>query len=433
MSKGFREWNLEQPVMFPATVLDYVPAEHIAHFVRNLVMELDLSEIVSRYEEARGNPPYHPVMMTCLLVYAYCQGIYSSRVIARACLQRVDFMAVTARQVPDYRTISDFRKSHLKALNGLFEQVLELCRVAGLVKLGHVALDGTRVRGNAAKDRTLTYEGLKKSESELSAEVKEWLQKAKEIDEAEDAEYGVERSGDELPEWVADKQKRIEKLRQAKAELEARAKAAAEQKQKEQEQKRTGKNGEPISSTPDKQAKINLTDADSRFMKTAQGFIQGYNAQAAVDADSQVIVAQVVTNEVVDVGQLIPMIEQIEMNTSDVMREISADTGYYSESNLEQLQERAVRGYIGTGRRDKNGRWHGNVGKLGKQMRARIDRGKHQSRYRLRAQTVEPVFGIIKAARGFRQFLLRGIKQVAGEWSLLCTAHNILKLAARRA
>lgn len=433
MSKTFRDWNVEQPMMFPPTVLDFVPSDHLAHFVRNLVLEqLELKGIMDQYGESRGYPPYHPAMMTALILYAYTQGIYASRRIAGACEQRVDFMAVTGMQQPDFRTISDFRKRHLKQLIGLFGQVLRLCQKAGMVTLAHVALDGTRIAGNAAKDQTLTYARMKKSEQELAEEVAGWFREAERQDRAEDELYGVDRRGDELPAWVSDKQKRLEKIRQAKAELEAEAKAEAERK-KEEDAKKPPRNRarNPILDTPAEDAKRNLTDGDSRLLKTSHGYIQGYNAQLAVDADSPVIVAEMVTNQRSDSQHLIPLVEQIETATEDVVCEISADSGYYSEPNLDQLESTAIRGYIACGRRDKDGTWHGDVGPLGHRMRARIDQGGKQSRYRLRKQTVEPVFGIIKSARGFRQFLLRGISNVSGEWSLLCAAHNILKLAQR--
>ena len=433
MSKAFREWNVEQPMMFPPTVLDFVRSDHVAHFVRNLVLEqLDLKAIMEDYDENRGYPPYHPKMMTALILYAYTQGIYSSRRIARACEQRVDFMAVTGMQRPDFRTINDFRKRHLKELSRLFQQVLKLCQKAGMVKLAHVALDGTRIAGNAAKDQTLTYARMKKSEQELAEEVAGWFREAERQDAAEDAEHGADRRGDEMPAWVSDKQKRLEKIREAKAELEAEAKAEAERK-KEEDAKKPAINRarKPIPETPAENAKRNLTDSDSRLLSTSQGYIQGYNAQVAVDADSQVIVAETLSNQTTDSQHLIPLVDQIEVNTEDGVREISADSGYYSENNLEQLENKVIRGYVACGRRDKDGTWHGDVGPLGHRMRARFEQGGKQSRYRLRARTVEPVFGLIKSARGFRQFLLRGISKVSGEWSLLCTAHNILKLANR--
>lgn len=431
MSKTFRKWDVEQPMIFPPTVQDFVPSNHVAHFVRNLVLEqLDLKKIMNQYSESRGYPPYHPGMMTALVLYAYTQGIYASRRIALACEQRVDFMAVTGMQQPDFRTISDFRKRHLKELSELFGQVLRLCQKAGMVKLSHVALDGTRIAGNAAKDQSMTYSRMKKTERDLAEEIAGWFREAERQDQADDAAYGADRRGDELPEWVTDKQKRLEKIRQAKAELEAEAKAEAERKKEEDAQKPAKNRARnPIPDTPEEDEKRNLTDSDSRLLKTSHGYIQGYNGQVAVDAGSQVIVAQMLTNQRTDCHHLIPMMEQIETNTSDVVCELSTDSGYYSERNLEHLQSTATRAYVACGRRDKDGTWHGDVGRLGHGMRARLNRGGRRSRYRLRKQTVEPVFGIIKSIRGFRQFLLRGISNVAGEWSLLCTAHNILKLA----
>src|SRR6476660_4299932 len=199
MAKTFREWNPEQSVMFPATVLDLVEKDDLVHFVRNLVLEqLDLSEIMGQYQEERGYPPMHPAMMTALLLYSYCQGIYSSRRIARACKQRVDYMALTGMQKPDFRTVNLFRQRHLEALGGLFQQVLRLCEKAGLVKLGHVALDGTRIRANGSKHKSMSYGRMKKAEKELTAEVKGWFEEAERMDRQEDELYGTDRQGDEL-------------------------------------------------------------------------------------------------------------------------------------------------------------------------------------------------------------------------------------------
>ena len=228
MAKTFREWNVEQSWLLPPSVMDFVPADHVAHFVRDTVREqLDLSEIIAPYEaEERGYPPYHPAMMTALLLYAYCQGVYSSRRIAQACENRVDFMAVTGLNRPDFRTVSDFRKRHLPALQGLFVQVLKLCQRAGLVKLGHVALDGTKVKANASKHKAMSYDRMRETEQRLRREVREWFDRAKCTDESEDRQHGGERRGDELPEWVADKKRRIAKIREAREALEAEARAA---------------------------------------------------------------------------------------------------------------------------------------------------------------------------------------------------------------
>jgi transposase len=424
MAKTFREWNPEQAVMFPPTALDLVERDDLVHFVRNLVLEqLDLSEITKQYQEERGYPPFHPVMMTALLLYSYSQGIYSSRRMARACRQRVDYMALTGMQKPDYRTINLFRQRHLKALGSLFGQVLQLCKKAGLVKLGHVALDGTRMRANASKHKGMSYRGMKKAEADLAAEVKRWFEEAERQDREEDERYGVDRQGDEMPDWVADKQKRLEKIRQAKAELEAEARA---QMEATPDPNRTSHKAKPTG-VPEDKVQRNFTDSESRIMKTSEGFIQGYNAQAAVDADSQVIVAESVTNSGSDVQQMIPLLNQIRKNVGRQAGEVSADSGYCSALNLKTLRQRRIRGYVATDRQKQK-----NVGRYVQQMRERLSKAGHRSRYRLRKQTVEPIFGHIKSARGFRQFLLRGIQKVSGEWSLLCTAHNLLKLAAAR-
>ena len=437
MSKTFREWNPEQAMLLPPSVLDFVPENHLAHFVRKLTLEqLDLAAILDSYDEERGYPPYHPVMMTALLLYAYSQGIYSSRRIARACQQRVDFMAITGTQQPDFRTVNLFRKRHLKALKELFGQVLKLCQKAGMVKLGHVALDGTKMRANASKHKAMSYGHMKKVEPELAAEVQRWFDQAEEIDEQEDAEYGADKRGDELPDWVADKQKRLEKIRQAKAELEAEARAAAEQQTfaaAPEGKPKKGRKPKTPPGVPDDKAQRNFTDPESRIMKTGDGFVQGYNAQAAVDADSQVIVAQTLNNSANDKKQLVPMLDQIRMNMGHQAKELSADAGYCSDENLKALSRRRIRGYVAVGRQ-KHGEPEATNNRSKspwvQRMKARLRQGGYRSRYRLRKQVVEPVFGLIKQARGFRQFLLRGEEKVAAEWSLLCTAHNILKLAA---
>jgi len=436
MGKTFRDWDIEQLMMFPPSVEDFVPQGHVAHFVRSTVSEaLDLSAIVDCYNEERGYPPYHPVMMTALVLYAYCQGIYPSRRIAKACRERVDFMAVTGMQTPDFRTISDFRKRHMAALEELFVQVLRLCQEAGLVKLGHVALDGTKLKANASKHKAMSYGRMKKAEPELEAIVRGWLRQAEAADLRDDQEHGVDLNGEELPDWVRDKQRRLEKIREARARLQAEAQAA-----EKGEEKKSGGPGRPRKNepgTPKDSAQTNFTDPQSRIMKSHDGFIQGYNAQAVVDADSQVIVAQGLTNNASDAQQLAVMVAQIKQNTGRQARELSADAGYCSEDNLKELRRRHINGYIATGRQ-KHGQATAaaernvKLGTYAYAMWQKLRRGGHRSRYRLRKQTVEPVFGQVKQGRGFRQFLLRGLRKVAGEWSLICTAHNLLKLAAAR-
>ena len=439
MSKTFRDWSLDQALLLPPSVHDFVPAGHLSRFVVSLVTEeLDLSAILASYRGEKGQPPYHPAMMVVLLLYAYAVGIYSSRRIARACVERVDFMTVVALDGPDFRTISEFRRRHLAGLSALFVQVLKLCKQAGLVKLGHVALDGTKIKANASKHKAMSYERMKKREIELQAEVDGWLKAAEAADAAEDKAFGADKRGDEMPDWVADKQARLAKIREAKTELEAeaKAKAVAEQaaREKNDDKPRPGRKAAPPSDAPELKAQRNFTDPESRILKTKDGYIQGYNAQAAVDAQEQIIVAQTLGNNGNDQAQLAPLLDRIKANLGGNPREVSADAGYCSAANLRTVSRRRIKGYIATGRQQHGNksatakRW-AKPGSLVARMSTKLRRAGYRSRYRLRKQVVEPVFGQIKQARGFRQFLLRGIEKVKAEWALICIAHNLRKLA----
>jgi transposase len=441
MSKHFRPWKIDETQLLPASVQDDVAKDHLARFVVSLVREsLDLSRVVASYASSLGQPPFHAVMMVALLLYAYSVGLYSSRRIAKACRERVDFMMIVANDAPDFRTISDFRKRHLQALAGLFVQVLQLCERAGLVKLGHVALDGTKIAANASKHKAMSYVGMKKREAELQAEVDGWLEAAEAADTEEDRLHGRDKRGDELPDWVADKAKRLAKIRQAKAALEAEAKAAAEakakiereaeEKRKAEGRKKSGKKTPPPSEQPAPKAQRNFTDPDSRILKTKDGFIQGYNAQAAVDGEAQVIVAHGLTPGMSDQGQLVALVDGIEQSLARKPKEASADAGYLSEANLAALRHRRINAYVATGRAKHPAATKRSVtGPLTQAMQSKLRRAGWRSRYRLRKQIVEPVFGQIKQARGFRQFLLRGVEKVRAEWAMICTAHNLLKLA----
>lgn len=461
MSKQYRPWKIDEAQLLPASVQDYVPKDHPSRFIVALVREhLDLSEIEASYASTLGQPAFHPALMTALLLNGYASGIGSSRRIAKACRERADFMMIVAGDPPDFRTISDFRKRHLPALKELFVQVLKLCEAAGLVKLGHVAFDGSKIKANASKHKAMSYGRMEARANELEAEVAKWLAAVEAADAAEDQLHGRDKRGDEMPAWVADKERRAAKIRAAKAELEAEARAAAEAKAKaaaEAEEKRQaegrrkpGKPAAPPSSEPDPKAQKNFTDPESRIMKSKDGFVQAYNGQIAVDAQAQVIVAQDVTQSPVDYGQLLGMADAVEANLGRKPEQASADSGYCSEANLAGLEERKIDAYVATGRakdavagaaREEAAPADAATATGSAQeaeaptrveaMRSKIRSGGHASPYRLRKQVVEPVFGQIKQARGFRQFLLRGIEKVRGEWALVCTAHNLLKLAQR--
>jgi transposase len=441
MSKTFRPWDIEQRWLLPPSVHELVPAGHVAHFVRETVREdLDLRAILSSYTEERGYPPYHPAMMVAVLLYAYSRGVYSSRRIAQACEERVDFMAVTAMNRPDFRTIATFRRRHLKALGDLFVQVLKLCRAAGLVKLGHVSLDGTKVRANASVHKAMSYGRMREAEKKLAAEVAAWFAQAEATDAAEDREHGAERRGDEMPDWVANKMARLERIRAAKAALEAEAKRPPPDPDDDGPGPSSGMTGRttppprgPDGGPPDR-AQRNFTDPDSRIQPTKPGVIAGYNAQIAVDAAHQIIIAQRVQTSPADARSLKPLLSAARSVLRANPTEVSADAGFCSEANLAHVRRRRINGFIATGRAR-----HGKPNSGGKPWRrgsrvaamaTKLKRAGRRSRYRLRKQIVEPVFGHIKHARGFRQFLLRGLEKVRGEWAMICTAHNLLKLAS---
>jgi len=417
--KTFRAWNYNQEHLFPRSLKEYVPEGHAAHFVTKLVAEeLDLSEIVDEYEEERGYPPHSPKMMTALLLYGYMRGVYSSRKLSQACEERTDFMVVSGMSVPDHRPIAKFRKRHGAVLSKIFVQVLELCRAANLFNLEHVAVDGTRLKGNASTAKNATYKQLKESEAEL---VDRWLKEADEIDEQEDAKFGDKR-GDEFP----SAEEALRRVREAKKALEQQDKKKREERKKAEKECKKPKSKAKQRTAPPDDKKYNFTDPDSGLMRTSNGYVQGYNAQAAVDTRKHIIVACDVSGEKNDLNELIPVIKQIRVNCKQQAKEISADSGYCSHENLKALKKRKIRGYIPKTDKIKD------VG-LVKEMSLRLRRAGRRSRFRLRKMTVEPVFGIIKSARGFTQFLLRGMQNVKIEWHLLCTAHNLWKLAAARA
>lgn len=439
MAKTFRPWDVEQSWLLPPSVQELVPPRHPAHLVRELVRtQLDLGAIFAAYDEERGYPPYHPAMMTALLLYGYTQGLFSSRKLAKACEERIDFMAVTAMQKPDYRTIGKFRRRHLDALGGLFVQVLKLCSRAGLVRLGHVALDGTKVKANASKHKAMSYKRMRETEARLREEVATWFQRAAAEDQSEDAEHG-DRRGDEMPDWVANKLERLAKIEDAKAALEREAREEAAARKHDDDDDGPPAPSRPkhhIDGTPGDDSQRNFTDPESRILKTRNGYEQGYNAQAAVDGERQIIVATEVYAAQNDVQFLDEMLAQIRANTGRQARELSADFGYLSEANLRACARRHVEPYIATGRlRHDDGQTAAPraQGPRVVAMHQRLVRAGRRSRYRLRKQIVEPVFGQIKAAMGFAAFLLRGLHNVRGEWRLVATAHNLRKLIAATA
>jgi transposase len=433
MGKSYRSYQPDQDLLLPPSLRDWLPENHLVYFVSDMVDQLDLSKIHAAYEnELRGQPPYDPRLMTKLLVYGYCVGVFSSRKIQKRLQEDIPFRVLAAGNAPDFRTISDFRKIHLEALQGLFEQVLAMALEAGAMKLGQVSLDGTKIKANASKHKAMSYGRMQEKEQQLKAEVEQLLAQAEAADAEEDEQHGRGRRGDELPEELRRRESRLEKIKDAKKVLEQRArdKAAAEGKSKEEVKK----------AKPADKDQYNFTDPESRIMMGADGFVQGFNAQAAVEPMLQLIVGQQVTDAANDKEQLAPMVETIEQQSGQRPQAILADNGYCSDENLELLEssdqpEKKIEGFIATGK-SKHGE-HRKSCKRGPlpQGATRVDRMKRKLQtkagkavYAARKAVVEPVFGQIKQARGFRQFLLRGLKKVQGEWALVCMTHNILKI-----
>jgi transposase len=424
MAKTYRPYVPEQDLLLPPSLRDWLPEDHLAYFVSDLIDQVDLSAITSVYEdEERGYPPYHPVMLTKVLVYAYCVGVFSSRKIQRRLIEDVAFRLLAAGNEPDFRTIADFRQRQLAALKGFFEQVLRLAREMGAPRVGRVALDGSKVKANASRHKAMSYGRMRETEQHLRDEVKHLLAQAEAVDAAEDAAYGAERRGDDLPEELQRRESRLKRIREAKRALEARAKEEA------------AAAGQPAESArPDSKAQYTFTDPESRIMHSPDGFVQAYNVQVAVD-ELQLIVGQAVTQDTNDKHQLLPMMTTLEQQSGDTPAQLLADAGYCSDENLAAIADTTIDVFIAT-RKQKHGERPGPCprGPLPKGA-TRVDRMARKLHtkagaavYAARKGIVEPVIGQIKQVRGFRQFLLRGFEKVQGEWSLVCTTHNILKL-----
>lgn len=424
MAKTYRPYLPEQDFLLPPSPREWLPEGHLAYFVSDLVDQLDLSAITQEYEdEERGYPPYHPVMLTKVLVYAYCVGVFSSRRIQRRLFEDVAFRVLAAGNEPDFRTIADFRQRHLAALKGLFAQVLRLARELGAPRVGRVAVDGSKVQANASKHKAMSYGRMREKERQLRDEVKQLLAQAEATDAAEDVQYGADGSDEDVPAELQRRDSRLTRIREAKRALEARAKEEAVAA------------GQPAESAkPDPKAQYNFTDPESRIMKGPDGFVQAYNVQVAVD-ELQLIVGQAVTQETNDTHQLMPMIAAIKEQARDRPRQVLADAGYCSDENLKAVAKTRIDAYIST-RKQKHGERPGPCprGPLPKtatrtdRMARKLHTKAGAAVYALRKAIVEPVIGQIKHARGFRQFLLRGFEKVQGEWALVCTTHNILKL-----
>jgi transposase len=453
MAHHFRSYTPEQPHLLPPAPQDWLSEDHLAYAVRDVVQQLDLSAFYAGYSaDGRGAPPYHPALLVCLLLYAWCNQVYSSRKIARLCRNDLGGRFLAAGHTPDHRCINEFRLRHGKALQALFLQSVRLCQEAGMVSLVHLAVDGTKVAANASKHKAMSYGRMEAEEARLGAEIEQMLQRAAAEDDREDAEFGQEQPGSLFTEEIARRTGRLEKLREAKAALEAQARAAAEAKRAEREaeerervaagkRKRGGKKpADPETVKPKEKAQRNFVDPQSRIMKGGDGaWVQGYNGQAAVDADYQVITACDLTEQAADAPHLEAMVSQSAVNTGCQPNTCSADPGYFSAANVTALEAAGIEVLIPPDRQ-RHGTPVEPAPPLPPQMLASLtvaDRMRHQTStaagragYANRKKTVEPTFGQIKGCPGhpgFRQFLRRGLEKCQQEWHWVCAAHNFGK------
>jgi transposase len=496
--KTFRPWTPGQTSLLPASPSDWLSADHQVYFLLDLVDELDLSAIVipAQNKDPRGEKGFDPRMLTLLLLYAYCAGIVSSRRIERACYEDLAFRVLTGNQQPDHSRISEFRRRNLEALSGLFVQILRLCQEVGMVSLGHVALDGTKVQANASKHKAMSHERMLKAEAQLQKEIKELMRKAEILDAQEDGKYGKGKLGSDLPKELQRRQDRLEKIFQARKALEAEAAAAAardrakqaaaaeaaaadalaEEQAEASEQHKLRKKAdrsrqkaeaaknlaiekareaglepeglEPqeadamphrglahrADGSPKASAQRNFTDSDSHIMKSDGSLLQGYNCQAAVDGDHQVIVAMGVSNQPPDVEHLEPMLERTIANTGACPETFIADAGYWSEDNVSACEKRGADPHISTGRQKHGQPPPAICGPIPKgldakgRMARKLRKKEGRDIYAMRKTIVEPVFGQTKEARGLRRFLLRGLEKVNSEWTIWGLTHNLNKL-----
>lgn len=443
MTRKFRKWTPDQNYLFPPSPRDWLPQNHLVYFLLEVSEQVDISPIVDDYDSERGGqPPFHPRMMLVLLLYAYSVGVFSSRKIMTRCETDAAFRVIVGEDIPDFRRIAEFRCRHLKHMQLLFIEVLALCREAGLLKVGRLALDGTKVKANASRHKAMSYDRMTREEQRLQQEIADFLKQARSADEAEDEQHGADRRGDELPAELARRETRLQKIREAKAALEEQAR----QKAADRAAKLAAEGGKPRKDpddvVPKPKDQRNFTDPESKIMKTSnKGFDQCGNAQAVTNED-QVIVSADVTDQANDSHQVEPMVDQTLENLDAVGVEenigaFSADAGYFSEDNVTSLEEndRIDEAYIATGRL----KHHEQVPDAPKgrppkdltfkeKMARKLRTKKGRAEYARRKAIVEPPFGQIKHCRGFRQFLLRGLEQMQGEWRLVCLTHNLLKV-----
>ena len=439
MARFKRGLDINQGLLLPPSLVDWLPEDHLAWFVRDAVQSLDADALLDHYRvSGKGELPYDPRMMLRVLIYAYSTGTFSSRKIARQLEENVAYRVLAENQMPKHRTISRFRQVHLDQFSDLFVQVVRLAAESGLAKMGTLAIDGSKVKANASKHKAMSYDRMNKEEERLKREIQAITRMAADVDEAEDGEFGPDFRGDELPAELARRETRLKTIQEAKERLERRkaeeaSHVDAKRKQKAEEEGREPPKERPSArkhpkGQPKPKDQENFTDPDSRIMKTSKGFQQSFNAQVAVDGKSQLIVATMVTDCAADTEELIPMVELAMANTEQPVDRVLADAGYRSEENFVALENAGIDGYVPIGRQDKSAPTVKDDSPATGRMQRKLRTKRGRARYRKRKHLVESPFGWVKNVLGFRDFSLRGLRKVQGEWNLVCLALNLRRM-----
>jgi transposase len=432
MTTSFRPCAPDQSLLFPPSPRDWLPEGHLAFFVADTVGALDLQAFYAPYEgDGRRNQPFDPQMMVTVLLYAYATGTFSSRRIARKLEEDVAYRVLAAGNFPAHRTIAEFRQQHLAAFEALFVQVVQIAREAGVVQLGALAVDGSKVKANASKHKAMSYGRMREEERRLREEIAALTTKAEAVDAAEDAGHGPDVRGDELPVELQRREQRLAKIAAAKARVEARQAAEDREKGRTPDDGRKSRGHKPFArdfGVPPDDAQDNFTDPESRIMKTSAGFDQCYNGQLAVDEASQIIVATGLTNCGADNAELLPLIDQAQSTLGTHPAEVLADAGYRGEATFHTLEARAITAYISLGHETRPAKPPNPTHLATQRMADRLRSDAGRVRYRRRKAIVEPVIGWIKEVLGFRRFRLRGVAKVRGEWNIICLAVNLKRL-----
>jgi len=439
MGQIFEPYEPGQNLLLPPSLDDWLPEGHLARFVSDTVDELDLGPFLAKFrdrEDGRGRIAYHPRMMLKVLIFSYCEGIFSSRKIAAGLQNLVPLRFLAAGNQPSHRTIARFRREHVEHFQKLFVQVVQIATRIGLVKMGTLAIDGTKLKANASKHKAMSYGRMKAEERRIAEEIERITRIAQGVDEAEDAEFGPDFRGDELPAELERRENRLKAIREAKERLE---REQAEEDGVSGRGKTAKKDGSrrPLkrpNGVPEDKKQANFTDPESRIMGTPRtGFVQGYNGQIAVDAEASIVVANGVSQCAADSGELVPMVTQAADNVGRKPRKVLADMGYKSEDAFAQLEDMRVEAHVAVGKGETTGPASKKAGPATKKMHRRRQTKRSQELYRRRKVIAEPPFGWIKSVMGFRSFLMRGLANVSGEWNLVCLALNMKRLAPRMA